>query len=64
MSNEETRQRIAYLIEHGGLYDPDNVDNLKKAKRCYSCSAVLTSLIIFGIGYDIWFCMPFAMQLA
>lgn len=30
MSNEEIKQRIAYLVEHGGLWD----DPLEDLRRC------------------------------
>ena len=32
MSNEEIKQRIAYLVEHGGLYD-DPLEELRRWLR-------------------------------
>lgn len=32
MSNEEIRQRIQYLVEHGGLYD-DPLEDLRRQAR-------------------------------
>jgi len=40
MSDEQIKQRIAYLVEHGGLYD-DPIEDLRSKVRVlfYMCSA-------------------------
>lgn len=40
MSDEQIKQRIKYLVEHGGIYD-DPIDDLRRKVRVlfYMCSA-------------------------
>jgi hypothetical protein len=42
MSNEEIKQRIAYLIEHGGLYD----DPIGDLRRCLRRIGIGLSLVL------------------
>ena len=54
MSNEEIRQRIAYLVEHGGLYD-DPLEDIRRtartAKILAGLAVVLTALDILVVAY-------------
>lgn len=45
MSNEEIRQRIAYLIEHGGLYD-DPLGDLRRWLRRIGMGVSLVLCIV------------------
>lgn len=51
MSNEEIRQRIQYLIEHGGLWDDPMADIRKTARTSLWLSVAtlvtLTLVLIF-----------------
>jgi hypothetical protein len=51
MSNEEIQQRIAYLVEHGGLYDDPLADIRKTARTAVWLAAatlvVLALVLIF-----------------
>jgi hypothetical protein len=44
MSNEEIRQRIAYLVEHGGLYD-DPAEDMRRGLRRIGAGVVLVICI-------------------
>lgn len=54
MSNEEIRQRIAYLVEHGGLYD-DPLEDIRRtartAKILAGLAVILTALDILVVAY-------------
>jgi hypothetical protein len=45
MSNEEIRQRIAYLVEHGGLYD-DPLGDLRRWLRRIGIGVSLVLCIV------------------
>jgi hypothetical protein len=45
MSNEEIKQRIAYLVEHGGLYD-DPLDELRRWVRRIALAVSLVLCIV------------------
>lgn len=45
MSNEEIKQRIAYLVEHGGLYD-DPLDELRRWVRRIGLAVSLVLCIV------------------
>lgn len=47
MSDEQIKQRIAYLVEHGGLYD-DPIEDLRSKVRVlfYMCSAACAMGVI------------------
>jgi hypothetical protein len=49
MSNEEIRQRIAYLVEHGGLYD-DPLGDLRRLVRraiaAFSMGLIITWALV------------------
>jgi hypothetical protein len=47
MSNEEIQQRIAYLVEHGGLYD-DPIEDIRKTARI-AVLLSLATLIVLGL---------------
>lgn len=54
MSNEEIRQRIAYLVEHGGLYDDPLEDIRRTARRALIAAAfavILTAVDIVIVAY-------------
>ena len=44
MSNEEIKQRIQYLVEHGGLYD-EPLQDLRKITRLTLAAAVIVCLL-------------------
>jgi len=52
MTRELTRQRIAYLIEHGGLYDPDKSIN---SPRWRQAAVLSTSLLLAVVAVEVWF---------
>ena len=52
MTREATRQRIAYLIEHGGLYTPDKDINSPRWRRVAAVSTMLLVAIVVG---EMWF---------
>ena len=45
MSNEEIKQRIAYLVEHGGLYD-DPIGDLRRWLRRIGMGVSLVLCIV------------------
>lgn len=51
MSSEEIRQRIAYLVEHGGLYDDPLADIRRLARIGVALGAtalvVVTAAVLF-----------------
>lgn len=54
MTNEEIRQRIAYLVEHGGLYDDPLEDIRRTARRAFIAAAfavILTAVDILVVAY-------------
>lgn len=47
MNDEQIRQRIAYLVEHGGLYD-DPMTELRKMVR-FNRALAATALILLAV---------------
>ncbi len=45
MSNEEIKQRIAYLIEHGGVWD-DPLGDLRRQVRWALAISLVTLLLV------------------
>ena len=45
MSNEEIKQRIAYLVEHGGVWD-DPLDDLRRWMRRLGIGVGLVACIV------------------
>ena len=45
MSNEEIKQRIQYLIEHGGVWD-DPLDDLRRHTRTNRVALTLIGLLL------------------
>ena len=48
MSNEEIKQRIKYLVEHGGLWD-DPLDDLRRQIRRAMGLVALGLLVTWGL---------------
>lgn len=46
MSQEEIKQRIAYLVEHGGLYDDPIADVRRTARWALRISAVVAFMTL------------------
>jgi hypothetical protein len=46
MSDEQIRQRIAYLVEHGGLYDDPLADVRRTARLALVVSALVLVLTV------------------
>ena len=46
MSDEQIRQRIAYLVEHGGLYDDPIADVRRTARLALLVSALVLVLTV------------------
>lgn len=46
MSDEQIRQRIAYLIEHGGIYDDPIADVRRTARLALGVSVVVLVLAV------------------
>lgn len=46
MSDEHIRQRIAYLVEHGGLYDDPIADVRRTARLALLVSALVLVLTV------------------
>lgn len=49
MSNEEIRQRIAYLVEHGGLYDDPGADTRRWMRMGAIALGLLTTLSLIEL---------------
>lgn len=49
MSEEEIKQRIKYLIEHGGIYD-DPMDEVRRRVRLLSCTTSVTCGFVVVVG--------------
>lgn len=49
MSNEEIKQRIAYLVEHGGLYDDPLEDIRRTARWAFIASAAAVVLTVLDL---------------
>lgn len=49
MSNEEIRQRIAYLVEHGGLYDDPGADTRRWMRNGAIALAILASITLIEL---------------
>lgn len=50
MSNEEVKQRIQYLVEHGGLYDDPLADLRRHARSTRLALLVLSVLVALNLG--------------
>ena len=51
MNDEELKQRIKYLVEHGGLYD-DPLDEVRRWARiaaALACCALLINAVLVAI---------------
>lgn len=46
MSDEQIRQRIAYLVEHGGLYDDPIADVRRTARMALGVSVLVLLLTV------------------
>lgn len=51
MSDEQIRQRIAYLVEHGGLYDDPIADVRRTARLALAVSAVVLVLSVVELVF-------------
>lgn len=49
MSNEEIRQRIAYLIEHGGLYDDPEADTRRWMRTGVIALSLLAAITLIEL---------------
>ncbi len=50
MSNEEIKQRIAYLIEHGGVWD-DPLGDLRRQIRWALGLSIVTLLLVSALHF-------------
>lgn len=51
MNNEDIKQRIAYLIEHGGLWD----DPLSDIRRTARAAVVISALSLLALVSSLFF---------
>ena len=49
MSDEQIRQRIAYLIEHGGLYDDPIADLRHKVRILFYMTSAACAMGVVGV---------------
>lgn len=52
MSHEEIKQRIKYLVEHGGLYDDPIEDVRQTAHRNRLIAAAILAVVLVDLGLD------------
>jgi hypothetical protein len=50
MSNEEIKQRIAYLIEHGGIWD-DPLADIRRQVRWALGVVIVTLLLVSALHF-------------
>lgn len=55
MSNEEIKQRIAYLVEHGGLYDDPLEDIRRMARTALRLAGLAVALVAVDIAVAAYF---------
>ncbi len=53
MSDEQIKQRIAYLVEHGGLYDDPIADVRRTARLALVVSAVVLVLSVVELAFAV-----------
>lgn len=51
MSDEQIKQRIAYLVEHGGLYD----DPMAEIRKMVRVNRILAAAALILLGVDVVF---------
>jgi lactam utilization protein B len=51
MTDEQTKQRIAYLVEHGGLYEDPIADVRRTARIALAISSVVLVLSVVELAY-------------
>jgi hypothetical protein len=51
MSDEQIKQRIAYLVQHGGLYDDPIADVRRTARLALGVSAVVLVLSVVELVF-------------
>jgi hypothetical protein len=49
MSDEQIRQRIAYLVEHGGLYDDPIADLRQKVRILFYMTGAACAMGVVGV---------------
>lgn len=50
MNDEQLKQRIAYLVEHGGVYEDPLVEIRANIRRLYWLGAVVTFALVLDIA--------------
>lgn len=53
MTDEQTKQRIAYLVEHGGLYEDPIADVRRTARIALGVSAAVLVLSVVELAFVI-----------
>lgn len=53
MSDEQIKQRIRYLVEHGGLYDDPLADIRRTARWAFILAGAATLLTVVDILIDV-----------